>query len=159
MRITDLSGDSFVDLKPVSYQFGHVHGDSFDDNWLVIRGAVASAVESWSFRDPCLLVNEARSMGIWLRDAAQGCIPLVSPEDSGEPNPSFSAIEPNLGLDIVAFDPRSITVRFHLGLESGPPSIREHDPEDYFLDLTTTPQALWKASEEWDLELDRFPRR
>jgi hypothetical protein len=45
MEIRDATSSSFLRLEPFSYQFSHVAGDSFDDNWLVITGTAQASGE------------------------------------------------------------------------------------------------------------------
>ncbi|MBB1243527.1 hypothetical protein GL263_08125 [Streptomyces durbertensis] len=54
-------------LRPVRYEFARARGDAYDDNWLVVRGEVSTPRGCWSFEEPCLLVDEARSLAAWLR--------------------------------------------------------------------------------------------
>lgn len=44
---------SRVELRPLRYQFSEIRGDEYDDNWLVITGAVTTPEGSWSFTGPC----------------------------------------------------------------------------------------------------------
>jgi len=159
VRITDASNGNFVELAPVRYQFERAGGDTYDDNWLIIRGEVKSTTELWGFCDPCLLTSEAEHLGDWLRSAALGLEGLRQPEEDDETVPSFNALEPNIGLGVVAVERDSVTVRFFLWLEATPPSSADDAQMDYFLDLVTTPDALSRAATEWEDECARFPER
>jgi len=159
VRITDVSNGNFVELAPVRYQFERAGGDTYEDNWLIIRGEVTSTTESWGFSDPCLLTSEAEGMGDWLRSAALGPEGLLQPEEDDETVPSFNTLDPNIGLGVVAVEGDSVTIRFFLWLEATPPSRADDAQMDYFLDLVTTPDALSRAAAEWDEECALFPER
>ncbi len=162
MEIRDDISGCFVRLTPVSYQFPTRRGDAFDDNWLMIKGRVQDLEQAWTFHDPALLVDEARSIEVWLRAAASGAVVPLEPDDSGLTWPSLDMIEPNIGLGLVRFTPPTVTIRFFLRLESAPPTTFEGNDKtdmDYYLDLTTTPDELEFAAAEWEGQLAQFPSR
>jgi hypothetical protein len=162
MEIRDATSESYVVLEPVGYQFGSTSGDPFDDNWLMIHGRVRSSTEKWSFRDPALLVHEARELGAWLRSAAAGKATPMSPDPDGSTWPATQTIEPIIGIGLVNYMPDAVTLRFFLWLESAPPSSWASGTKtdmDFHLDLTTTPQSLDLAVDEWESQLGKFPPR
>ncbi|WP_371794058.1 hypothetical protein [Streptomyces sp. NBC_01718] len=87
-----------VEFRPLRYQFAQVGDNSYDDNWLVIAGAVTTAEGSWSFADPCLLTDEARVVTTWLRAVAAGKVAVTRPDADGELSPDTWFVEPRPGL-------------------------------------------------------------
>jgi hypothetical protein len=162
MEIHDATSSSFLRLEPFSYQFSHVAGDSFDDNWLVIKGTAQASGEKWNFQDPALLVDEAHRLGAWLRKSASGSAKPLEADADGRTWPEFPNIEPNIRYGLVEWSPDSVTVRFFLWLESAPPSswsVGTRINMDFYFDLTTTPQLLFDAADAWEAQLARFPMR
>jgi hypothetical protein len=162
MEIRDADSGCFVSLEPISYQFPELRGDSFDGNWLIIRGRARSTDEEWTFQEPALLVQEAQALGAWLRSAAAGNAVSLEPDAAGHTWPATHTIEPNIGVGLVNYESDAVTVRFFLWLESAPPSTwdgwRKRDM-DFNLDITTTPASLARAADQWDADLARFPSR
>jgi hypothetical protein len=161
MEIRDDGTSCFVRLTPISYQFQKRNGDSFDDNWLIIKGRVQDLNQAWTFQDPALLVDEAQSISTWLREVAAGRGVPMQVNDDGELWPTLQMTEPNIGLGLVEYTPSAATVRFFLWLESAPASTLERDEVDmeYFLDITTGLESLEAAAAEWDTQLAQFPHR
>ncbi|MBN9140872.1 MAG: hypothetical protein J0H23_08595 [Micrococcales bacterium] len=162
MEIRDASAHRFVRLEPVGYQFPHLRGVEFDSDWLIVSGRARSDDEEWSFQDPVLLVDEARDVGSWLRAAAGRTAPLLVPGDDGRTWPATQHIEPNLGLGVASYGRDAIVVRVFLRLESAPPSTWSGGGKtdmDFFMDLTTVPEALERAADDWDASLAKIPRR
>lgn len=161
MEIRDDSTSCFVRLTPISYQFQNRNGDSYDDNWLIIKGRVQDLTQAWTFLDPALLVDEAQSISAWLREVADGRGVPMQVNDDGELWPTLQMIEPNIGLGLVDCTSTSATIRFFLWLESAPPSTVERDEVDmeYFLDITTDLETLKLAAAEWEAQLAQFPYR
>ncbi|TDC24711.1 hypothetical protein E1265_08875 [Streptomyces sp. 8K308] len=137
-----------LELRPVGYQFPAAVGDHFDDNWLVVAGAVTTPEGSWSFTDPCLLVAEARSIGPWLRTFC-GSDPVAPPA-------VLDFLEP-----LLAFrrdDAGTLGVR--LSHESMPPWCAGDERwGEYEFAVDTTAERLRRAAEEWELALRSFPPR
>ena len=162
MEILDAETGRFVRLEPVSYEFPDLIGVEYDSDWLIIRGRAGSDEEEWTFQDPSLLVDEALQFGLWMRNAADGSAPLLTPDEDGHTWPTTETIEPNLGFGVVGYGRASVTVRAFLWLESAPPSTwdgRFKTDMDFFIDLTTQQESLGRAADEWDAALARFPKR
>jgi hypothetical protein len=162
MEIRDTTSSRFVRLEPVSYQFPIPYGDDFDDNWLILRGHARSDEEEWTFQEPSLLVDEAHGISAWMRSAGVGTETLLVADAEGFTHPATETIEPNIGMGLVRHDTESVTVRVFLWLESAPPSTwdgRAKRDMQFFIDITTTPNALERAAADWDAELAKFPRR
>lgn len=155
MEIRDIDGERYVRLTPISYQFGTAT-DPFDRNWLMIRGSARSSSEKWSFIDASLLAGEAQSLTSWLRAMARHEAKTMAPDASGDLGPTWSNIEPNLGMGAVRYDDEHTVLRVFLRLESAPPSAPEME---YFLDLRVTSAMLEEAAETWAAELEGFPPR
>ncbi len=67
-----------VGVRPVRWQFPPDAG-AWDDRWLVIDGTVDLGDRTWSFTDPCLLIEEARELAVWLRNTGQDRIVSSQP--------------------------------------------------------------------------------
>jgi hypothetical protein len=152
VEIRDIDGQQYVRLTPISYQFGTAV-DPFDRNWLMIRGSARSSSEKWSFIDASLLAGEAQNLTSWLRAMARREAKTMAP---GAAEPTWSNIEPNLGMGVVRYDDEHTVLRVFLRLESAPPSAPEME---YFLDLRVTSAMLEEAAEAWSTELEGFPPR
>ena len=152
MEIRDIDGRQYVRLTPVSYQFATAT-DSYDRNWLMIRGSAQSSSEKWSFIDASLLTGEAQNLTSWLRAMARREAKTMAPSAA---EPTWSNIEPNLGMGVVRYDDEHTVVRMFLCLESAPPSA---PGMEYFLDLRVTSAMLEDAAEAWAAELEGFPPR
>lgn len=85
MALTDATGLSRVSLRPAGYELGFVDGDTWDNNWLIIEGEIATAQERWSFREPCLQVSEAEEIAEWLQRIATRNEALEEAHRSGAP--------------------------------------------------------------------------
>jgi hypothetical protein len=133
-----------VDVRPVRWQFPPGAG-AWDDRWLVIDGTVDLGGEAWSFTDPCLLIDEARELALWLRTAARHRIA------------SLSFTEPVLGFSVVAprDDERVLHVEF--AAEAAPPWLRAG--KRYTAELRIRPGDLLATATAWSRELDALPGR
>ncbi|MGC9441999.1 WapI family immunity protein [Streptomyces sp. WG5] len=154
---------SSVDLRPVRYQFATVRGDSFDDNWLVIEGTVATPEGKWSFADPCLLTDEARQVSAWLRAVAAGTVDVTEPDAEGELSPDTWFIEPVVAFSLAhRIEGGTAVIRVHLSLEAAPPWQQGDDGPDiyqYVVEVSLDAAALLYAADEWDLFLASLPPR
>ncbi|MFD0211091.1 hypothetical protein ACFVH9_18640 [Streptomyces hirsutus] len=153
---------SSVELRPLSYQFPVVQGDSYDDNWLVISGTVATPEGSWSFTDPCLLTQEARQVSAWLRAVASGALEVTGPDAEGRLSPDTWFVEPVLAMSLAARTDRGAVIRVHLSLEAAPPWRQGDDGADiyqYFVELQVDAAALLHEADQWDFALNSFPTR
>ncbi|MFT2018537.1 hypothetical protein ACMA1D_22250 [Streptomyces sp. 796.1] len=151
-----------VELRPVRYQFPVARGAAYDDNWLVIAGTVATPEGAWSFADPCLLTDEARRIGVWLRAVAAGSVAVTGPDADGEWSPDVCFIEPVLALSLAERGDDGATVRLHLSLEAAPPSRPDAESPDvyqYFVAVRVATVDLLRAADAWDAELAAFPPR
>ncbi|MFG2814028.1 hypothetical protein [Streptomyces sp. NPDC048410] len=161
MLLNDLSRS--VDLRPVRYQFGSVRGDVYDDNWLVIDGTVVTPEGSWSFSDPCLLIDEARQVSAWLRGVAAGAVAVSEPDGEGELSPDTWFIEPVVAFSLAdRSKDGAAEIRVHLSLEAAPPWQQGDDRADiyqYVVEVRTDTAALLRAADQWDLALASFPPR
>ncbi|MFF3074039.1 hypothetical protein [Kitasatospora sp. NPDC057936] len=159
-----------LDLRPRSYQFGTARGEGYDDNWLVIAGAVAVPEGAWRFVEACLTTWEAREISRWLRAAAD---PARSPG-------ALDFTEPLLTFGLAGEQPadgrRPVRVRF--ALEAAPPwvdldaedadSDEDEDDSDedgddvwpgHTAEFLLAPAELRAAADAWDAELAPFPER
>lgn len=160
MELRDETTGCFVRLSPVQYQYPSRKSDSFDDNWLVIRGRVRSLDEEWSFHDACLQTTEAQEIGAWLRAVGDGRAAPITFNNDDDFEPTITNIEPNIGFALVRSDDAFATIRVYLSLESAPPSLRAELPiYEFFIDLTARRDDVARAAEEWLAELFPFPFR
>ncbi|MFE6554140.1 hypothetical protein ACFVHS_37960 [Streptomyces sp. NPDC057746] len=154
---------SSVDLRPVRYQFATVRGDSYDDNWLVIEGTVATPEGKWSFADPCLLTDEARQVSAWLRAVAAGAVDVTEPDAEGELSPDTWFIEPVVAFSLAhRIEGGTAVIRVHLSLEAAPSWQQGDDRSDiyqYVVEVSLDAAALLHAADEWDLSLASLPPR
>lgn len=155
MEILDIDGEQYLRLTPIAYQFGTAT-DPYDRNWLMIRGSARSSTEKWSFIDASLLTGEALNLTSWLRAMARREAKVMALGASGELEPSWINVEPNLGMGAVRYDDDHTVVRVFLWLESAPPST---PGMEYFLDLRVTSAMLEAAAETWAAELEVLPPR
>ena len=83
MRLNGIDGTS-ISLSPVGYEFPDADTSTIGEvDWLVVDGQIVSASEQWSFRTTSLSALDAVSLGEWLRQAAQGSIPVSEPDEHG----------------------------------------------------------------------------
>ncbi|ANP51416.1 hypothetical protein J2Z21_002776 [Streptomyces griseochromogenes] len=151
-----------VELRPLRYEFAAVRGNRYDDNWLVISGAVTSPEGSWSFADPALLTDEARQVGAWLRGVAAGTVAVTRRDAGGYVSPDTWFIEPVLAFSLADRSEAGALIRLHLSLEAAPPwnqGDRRVDIYQYFVEVHVNTAALVHAADQWDLALASFPAR
>ncbi|KIZ17593.1 hypothetical protein SNA_14020 [Streptomyces natalensis ATCC 27448] len=160
MLLTDRAGG--IGLRPLGYQFPVASGDRWDDNWLVIGAEVTTPAGSWSFTDPCLLIDEACEVSAWLRAVATGRMPDAKPDPEGHLAPDLSFVEPVLAFSQVRWHDGTGALRIHLSLEAAPPW-QQHDEDldlyQYVIEIETVRTELIRAAEEWDQRLAQFPPR
>lgn len=87
-------------------------GDTYDANWLYMKGQVTSNEENWEFLDPCLMAYEYQFLAEWLRTIESPGSPL-----------GLRFIEHNLMFykEMVGNHP-ALVVEFQL--ECAPPSVK-----------------------------------
>ncbi|GAA4622884.1 WapI family immunity protein [Cellulomonas oligotrophica] len=142
-----------VDLRPVGWENPEAPADDpVDADWLLVRGDVQLPDgTAWSFTDPALLLDEARALGRWLREAAAGRV-RVEPTP-GRPTDREQFLEPVLGTSLAHHVGGGVTVRVHLAHEASPPG--HPDPSaGVTVTLRTTPAALVAAADAWDAQTD-----
>ncbi|WP_165063185.1 WapI family immunity protein [Marisediminicola senii] len=171
MRIADDAGESAFTLAPVRYEFAEATGDEWDDNWLVVRGAVITPAATSEFEDPSLLVTEAQALQDWLvgvsrgaeRPMAPAVLPLPSlPWSQSTPPvlPTLTFVEPNIAFGVVAYAGDSVTVRVFLDAEARPPGgLGAPEDEAAALDIRVRLTALADAASDWGRDISEFPER
>ncbi|MFF4958800.1 WapI family immunity protein [Streptomyces sp. NPDC001222] len=153
---------SSVELWPVGYQCPAAGDNSYDDNWLVIGGAVTTPEGSWRFTDPSLLTHEAREASSWLRSVAAGTVAVTGPDAEGRLDPDTWFVEPVLAFSLADRNNGGAVVRVHLSLEALPPWRQGGDKTDiyqYVVEVRVETAALLHAADQWDLGLASFPPR
>ena len=153
-----------VELRPLRYQFAAAQGNRYDDNWLVIGGAVTTPEGSWSFADPSLLTHEARQVAAWLRGVAAGTVTVTRPDAEGlaHLNAAVGVHEPVLAFSLAGRSEAGAVIRVHLSLEAAPPWKQGDDRAaiyQYFAEVRVDTAALLHAADQWDLALASFPTR
>lgn len=151
-----------VEIRPLRYQFPLVGTNSYDDNWLVIGGAVSTAEGSWSFADPCLLTGEAREVAAWLRAVAAGRVAVTGLDAEGELSPDTWFNEPLLAFSLADRSEGGVVIRVHLSLEAAHPWQQGDDGADIYqcvVGVQLDTAALLHATDQWDLALASFPTR
>ncbi|MFU8946175.1 hypothetical protein ACLRGF_05505 [Mycetocola zhadangensis] len=164
MELKDLSGVPCVVLRPMAYELASVNGDTWDDNWLVIAGEVASGGQEWSFLHPSLVVGEAMEIAEWFERVANRVEAATAPSENGGIDPSLTFTEPNLAFSVQSYGDDTAVVRVHFSLEALPPDRRgpaaDHIAEHTFwVELEITRTDAVRAATTWRKELTRFPER
>jgi hypothetical protein len=138
-----------LSLRIVGYQYPVVNG-SEDDDWLMVEGRVARGELNWTFRDPCLTVDEVRELATWFQR-------VIDRETVPE---SLGFIEPNLHFEFVRT--RWDILRVYFRLEARPP---RQDPKesrsalDLWVELDASPTVLERVVAGLRQSLDSFPNR
>lgn len=164
MELKDLSGVARVSLRPVRYEFESATGGDWDDNWLVIAGEVVSGGQSWSFRHPSLVVDEAMEIADWLERVASGLEAPTQLSENGGIDPSLAFTEPNLAFSVQSYGDNTVVVRVHFSLEALPPDrcgpaddhIAEHT---FWIEIAITLRDAVSAAATLRAELAVLPRR
>ena len=134
---------------------------AWDDRWLIINGTVDLGERTWSFTDPCLLIEEARELTLWLRNAAEGRIAPSRTAPGEQTEPSLSFLEPVLGFSVAAHRDDELVLHIHFTAEAAPPWLRIENPHSAqcVVKLRQRPNELLAAATAWSEELDALPSR
>ena len=81
--------ESAFDLLVLGYEHPDVSEDTWDSNWLVVNGSVATGTVSWRFVEPCVATFELAELAEWLRSLKQPP-PDASEHLFAEPHLAFS---------------------------------------------------------------------
>ena len=138
------SGDgTALSLRPLRFEFPGAGGE--DGRWLLIGGTVSLRdARSWSFQEPCLTFEEARSLGRWLLRVGHG---HEHPHVAAEPPSPYT--EPNLAFELVARDTDAATIRTHLSAEVVPPWWPRPSLYDFHIDLTVPLAEVIRGAQTW----------
>ncbi|BAL89359.1 hypothetical protein AMIS_41390 [Actinoplanes missouriensis 431] len=149
-----------VSLRPARWQFPADAG-AWDDRWLVIDGTVNLGDKAWSFTDPCLLIEEAHELAIWLRNAAQDRIASSQTAAGEQVEPSLSFMEPLLGFSVTAHRDDELVLHVELAAEAAPPWLHVANPhsDQYTVELRLRSDELLAAATAWSQQLDALPSR
>jgi hypothetical protein len=167
VKLSSRDGAS-IEIRPIGYQFPlnpqAKVGADWDNNWLVVGGAVTTGGQQWTFVDPCLTTWEAPQISTWLRRVADGSLPSTTDwsEDWSEDASLLYFTEPNLALSLQSRTDEHACLRVHLSLEALPPWRQGADRPniyDYFLRLDLSVKDLAAAAEQWDNDCHPFPAR
>jgi len=148
MRIRGRGGAS-VFLTPRGWEFRQGTGPT-DDRWLVINaGAVLDDGSSWSFTEPCLLIDEARELSRWLVGAGTGW-------GTSARFRSLAFIEQLVSFEVAGrTGAPELLVRAFFQDEGAPGWARGGQA----VDLHVRPRQLLAAAEVWATELAALPAR
>ena len=129
----------------------------WDANWLQISGVVRDGDLNWSFEEPCLTTDEARQLLEWLRRVAAGDIGAHRGSDSAV----LGFTEPNLQFALRERTAHAALVVVSFAQESSPPGSADdlRYGEGHGVPLRVSAAALRRAAEEWERELEPFPKR
>lgn len=160
MRLNGIDG-TFISVSPVGYEFPDTETSTIGEvDWLVIDGQMVSASERWSIRTTSLSALDAVSLGEWLRQAAQGSIPVSDPDEHGLVGPSLMFVEPALGFSVQSHSNSDVTIRVHLGYDAAPPSIVDDDRLAPYVCIVSVPvTTVLIAADVWTTEIQPFPHR
>ncbi|WP_442935183.1 WapI family immunity protein [Micromonospora sp. CPCC 206061] len=114
-----------------------------------------------AFTDPCLLIEEARELAIWLRNAAQDRIASGRTVPGEQVEPSLSFMEPVLGFPVAAHRDDELVLHVEFTAEATPPWLRVENPHSaqYTVELRLRSDELLAAATAWSQELDALPSR
>ncbi len=98
---------SRLSLHIAGYQFPQATG--IDAEWLIVEAEIHHPRGHWSFRDPCLMVEDVRRLADWLEEIAR--------DDESDDSCDFT--EPNIAFDLLVGASQALRVSFRA--ESGPP--------------------------------------
>jgi hypothetical protein len=168
MKLTDRAGQ-VLQLEIVGYQFPDAASKElarkqatalrlrtsnepfrWDENWLIVKGRVDTSRGSWSFREPCLVTWEARSLASWLQRVA-----------SGETPGALGFTEPNLAFGLAPIQPvgdlRRVIVSF--ALEARPPWSSAETFEESPVAFDFVGAEIARAAADLTEQLATYPER
>ena len=150
MILSAPSGDH-LGLRIEGYEFPGIWDDEFDSNWLIVTGNVRSAGRGWSFRDPCLLVDEAISLASWLTALADRRAGILTQR--------LDFLEPEL-VFCFSGDPGDPDFRLRSELDYlALPRSWPESSEAVILEFAPTEAELRLAAESLREDVERFPKR
>ncbi len=154
LRVVDRTSPQPGSTQSGSVQSGSVQSGStalgsarVGDQLLVVEGIVDTVDgRGWTFRDACLTVAEAATLGGWLLRAAKGRLELPDRLTFAAPALTFTLEEHD------HLQPR-VTVGFSLA--AAPPWLGEERDRtyDYPVTLDLDPEALEAAAVDWERQL------
>jgi hypothetical protein len=148
---------------PVGYEFTGAPADQFDDFLIICGEILLSDSRTWTFKDPALTAREATLLAPWLRGVAVGSVQPTSlphsPTDEWDEGSILGFVEPVLAFSVIDYEPEQVALRVHLMIETLPPWVNNSSQYDFYIVLIISPEGLLAAADEWERELDSFPRR
>lgn len=150
MLLEGANGDRLA-LRVYGYQYPG-ECDDYDANWLLIDLTASQAGRAWRSLGAILLTWEVAGLADWF-DA-------LAVEGSSEPE--FSFIEPNLHFISLGVDSIDTSIRIFFELESRPNWARSNEApaeEEFWIDVTVSPEGLKAAASSLREDLNRFPYR
>lgn len=136
-------------LTPVGYEYDLDHPGVAEEDlaWLVVEGSVVLADgSSWTFRDPCLTIEDAVDLGDWLHGS----------------EPDLGFVEPVLAFTSEDVGER-VQVTVWMGYSALPPwspeALEGEGPELYPVRLDVAPEQLVAAAATWREACAAFPAR
>lgn len=150
MLLEGANGDRLA-LRVYGYQY-HGERDEYDANWLLVDLTASQSGRAWRSLGAILLTWEVAVLADWF-DA-------LAVEGSSEPECSF--LEPNLRFVSLGVGSIDTSLRIFLELESRPNWARSNEApaeEEFWIDVTVSPENLKTAASNLREELNRFPYR
>ena len=163
-----------IELEVEGYQFPDIgpgeqpeDPDSWDSNWLNIRGTVTTGGDSsWSFQHPCLTTWEVVELADWFQNVAAGLVPLL-PAGAEELSTTFLSTragwltftEPNLSFGVEARSAGRVNLLIGLSHELAQPPLDPRRPRRSQITIEITPQHAHDAAALLLVNSATFPAR
>ena len=143
-----LAGSDGQRLEIALHGYRVRHGPSDDYYFLTVEGHVVHARGSWTFSNPCLLTEEARSLAEWLDAVTQ----------RGSYVRKLEFTEPNLRF-LVLNSPMPRTLRVYFELEARPPwaPSRVAGEDDLWVEFAVAELDLESAAASIRRQIESLP--
>ncbi len=168
-------GGSSLKLHIAGYRFPHLDpgrepldGASSDANWLVVAGEVRPTTGTpWSFRHPVLMTWEVTDLARWLRQVANGAVPVataVGELDETAVDEYAAAgwltfTEPDLSFAVGAYAGSRVQLLLGLSHESAEPPINQMRPKRSQITVMSDSQQAKDAADALQKQLAAYPAR
>lgn len=160
-----IAGYQFPDLKPGCEPRDAV---SLDANWLVVVAEVRVVdAQSWSFRQPALMTDEVINLVSWLREVADGAVPVAANIEelratTVDKHPAagwLTFTEPNLSFAVGSYEGSQVELLVGLSHESAAPPINPMRPKRSEITVVTDSQQVEDAADALQRQLAAYPVR
>lgn len=156
MRLASDGADA-LEISIVGYQFPDAEDRRQRYSWHRVEGRAHTTDESWKFRYPALTCEESPRLAAWFRAVAGIASDDRPTRDTARRRIGFT--EPNLALDVEAFQGGDASIRVELDLEFRAPGVRaDHGAGNpSLLRVSLSPERLRAAAAAWDADVARYP--